>query len=38
MIVEALPRTVTGKVRKQALKDNAIEALGLTDAAQIETA
>jgi len=29
---------VTGKVRKQALKENAIEALGLCDAARLETA
>jgi fatty-acyl-CoA synthase len=38
MIVEHLPRTVTGKIRKHVLKDQAIGELGLSDAAQIETA
>ena len=37
MIVESLPRTVTGKVRKHVLRDQAIDDLGLR-AAQIETA
>ena len=38
MIVESLPRTVTGKIRKHVLKENAIGELGLGDAARIETA
>ncbi len=38
MVVTALPRTVTGKIRKQVLKEGAIGALGLGDAAQVETA
>jgi fatty-acyl-CoA synthase len=38
MIVETLPRTVTGKIRKHVLKENAIGELGLTEAARIETA
>jgi fatty-acyl-CoA synthase len=38
MIVESLPRTVTGKIRKHVLRDQAIEDLGLKAAAQIETA
>ena len=38
MIVEHLPRTVTGKIRKHVLKDQAIGDLGLHEAAQIETA
>ena len=38
MIVSALPRTVTGKVRKHVLKDQAILELGLGDVAAIETA
>jgi fatty-acyl-CoA synthase len=38
MIVQALPRTVTGKIRKHVLKENAIGELGLGDAARIETA
>jgi fatty-acyl-CoA synthase len=38
MIVESLPRTVTGKIRKQVLKENAISELGLAEAARIETA
>ena len=37
-IVPALPRTVTGKVRKHVLKDQAILELGLGDVAAIETA
>ena len=37
-IVEALPRTVTGKIRKHVLRDHAIDELGLKEAAQIETA
>jgi fatty-acyl-CoA synthase len=37
-IVEALPRTVTGKVRKHVLRDQAIVDLGLGDVAAIETA
>jgi fatty-acyl-CoA synthase len=38
MIVESLPRTVTGKIRKHVLRDQAIDELGLGDAADIETA
>ena len=38
MIVESLPRTVTGKIRKHVLKENAIGELGLSEAARIETA
>ncbi len=38
MIVAALPRTVTGKIRKHVLKETAIGELGLADAASIETA
>ncbi len=38
MIVESLPRTVTGKIRKHVLRDQAIDDLGLREAAQIETA
>jgi fatty-acyl-CoA synthase len=38
MIVEALPRTVTGKIRKHVLRDSAIGELGLAEAARIETA
>jgi len=38
MIVESLPRTVTGKIRKHILKDHAISELGLAEAARIETA
>jgi fatty-acyl-CoA synthase len=38
MIVESLPRTVTGKIRKYELKENAIAELGLAEAARIETA
>lgn len=38
MIVQALPRTVTGKIRKHVLKEAAIGALGLDDAARVETA
>ncbi len=37
-IVEALPRTVTGKVRKHVLREQAIAELGLSDVARIETA
>jgi fatty-acyl-CoA synthase len=37
-IVANLPRTVTGKIRKHVLRDTAIDELGLTKAAQIETA
>ncbi len=37
-IVPALPRTVTGKVRKHVLRDQAITELGLSDVAGIETA
>ena len=33
-----LPRTVTGKIRKHVLKENAIGELGLGEAAQVETA
>lgn len=38
MIVDSLPRTVTGKIRKHVLRDQAIDALGLKEAAQVETA
>jgi fatty-acyl-CoA synthase len=38
MIVESLPRTVTGKIRKHILKEQAIHDLGLDEAARIETA
>jgi fatty-acyl-CoA synthase len=38
MIVESLPRTVTGKIRKHVLKEHAIGVLGLAEAARIETA
>jgi fatty-acyl-CoA synthase len=38
MIVEALPRTVTGKIRKHVLRDLAIAELGLGETARIETA
>ncbi len=38
MIVESLPRTVTGKIRKHVLRDQAIDDLGLREAAQVETA
>jgi fatty-acyl-CoA synthase len=37
-IVESLPRTVTGKIRKHVLRDCAIDQLGLKGAAAIETA
>jgi fatty-acyl-CoA synthase len=38
MIVEALPRTVTGKIRKHVLRDQAIAEFGLGAAARVETA
>jgi fatty-acyl-CoA synthase len=38
MLAEALPRTVTGKIRKHVLKEKAIEDLGLSEAARVETA
>ena len=38
MIVESLPRTVTGKIKKHVLRDQAIDDLGLKPAADIETA
>jgi fatty-acyl-CoA synthase len=38
MIVEHLPRTVTGKIRKHVLKEQAIGELGLNEAAEVETA
>jgi len=38
MIVEGLPRTVTGKIRKHVLRDQAVTAFGLEEAARIETA
>ncbi len=38
MIVDQLPRTVTGKIRKHVLKEQAIEELGLAEVARIETA
>jgi len=37
-IVQALPRTVTGKVRKHVLKAQAIAELGLGDVAAVQTA
>jgi hypothetical protein len=36
--VEALPRTVSGKIRKHVLKEGAIGELGLGEAARVETA
>jgi fatty-acyl-CoA synthase len=38
LIVESLPRTVTGKIRKHVLQERAIGELGLSEAARIETA
>jgi fatty-acyl-CoA synthase len=38
MIVETLPRTVTGKIRKHVLQEQAIGELGLSEAARVETA
>ncbi len=38
MIVDQLPRTVTGKIRKHILREQAIADLGLDEAARIETA
>ena len=38
MIVESLPRTVTGKIRKHVLRDQAIDDFKLGDAERIETA
>jgi fatty-acyl-CoA synthase len=38
MIVDTLPKTVTGKIRKHVLKDRAITDLGLEDAAKVQTA
>jgi hypothetical protein len=38
MILESLPRTVTGKIRKPVLKENAIGDLGLGEAGRIEAA
>ena len=38
MIVQTLPRTVTGKIRKHVLKENAIGELGLDDVAAVPTA
>jgi fatty-acyl-CoA synthase len=37
-LVDSLPRTVTGKVRKHLLRDQAIHQLGLEDVASIPTA
>ena len=37
-IVATLPKTVTGKVRKHVLKENAVSELGLLEAAAIPTA
>jgi fatty-acyl-CoA synthase len=37
-IVASLPRTVTGKIRKHVLRDAAIDDLGLSEAARVETA
>jgi fatty-acyl-CoA synthase len=38
IVVGTLPRTVTGKIRKHVLKDQAITDLGLEDVAKIKTA
>jgi fatty-acyl-CoA synthase len=38
MFVETFPKTVTGKIRKCELQENAIAELGLGEAARIETA
>ena len=38
MIVESMPKTVTGKIRKQVLREQAIQQFELADAARIETA
>jgi fatty-acyl-CoA synthase len=38
MMVQSLPRTVTGKIRKHVLRDQAVIALSLEDVAKIETA
>ena len=38
MIVQALPRTVTGKIRQHVLEEAAIGELGLDEAARIEPA
>jgi fatty-acyl-CoA synthase len=38
MIVDTLPRTVTGKIRKHVLKDQAITELRLEEVAKIKTA
>ncbi len=38
MIVESMPKTVTGKIRKQVLKERAIQDFELVEAARIETA
>jgi fatty-acyl-CoA synthase len=37
-VVESLPRTVTGKIRKHVLRESAIAEMGLADVARIETA
>jgi fatty-acyl-CoA synthase len=36
--VEAFPTTATGKIQKFKIREQAIEELGLTDVARIETA
>ena len=38
LVVESLPRTVTGKIRKHVLKERAIGEMGLSEAAGVETA
>jgi fatty-acyl-CoA synthase len=38
MVVQTLPRTVTGKIRKHVLQEQAVTELGLADAARVETA
>jgi fatty-acyl-CoA synthase len=38
MIVDALPRTVTGKIRKHVLRDEAVNELGLGEVANVPTA
>jgi fatty-acyl-CoA synthase len=38
MVVDTLPKTVTGKIRKHVLKDRAVADLGLEDVAKVQTA
>jgi fatty-acyl-CoA synthase len=37
-VVDEFPMTVTGKIQKYKMRDDAIELLGLQDAAAIQTA